>query len=133
MKVGDFVQVKNWGNIYTTYTDWFIINKIDPIYMIHYAYGDDTNYHKYISESDDRIFEIVYIDELDGLALITLSKEFNGAYVKMEDLNRLKQIYLINIQGLKKVRVMTKEELENELGCAILLVNKKVEEKTNEN
>ena len=51
----------------------------------------------------------------------------------MEDLNRLKQIYLINIQGLKKVRVMTKEELENELGCAILLVNKKAEEKTNEN
>ena len=113
MKVGDFVQVKNWGNVYTTYTDWFIINKIDPIYMIHYAYGDDTNYHKYISESDDRIFEIVYIDELEGLALITLSKEFNGAYVKMEDLNRFKQIYLINIQGLKKVRVMTKEELEN--------------------
>ena len=77
--------------------------------------------------------EIVYIDELDGLALITLSKEFNSAYVKMEDLNRLKQFYLIKIRGLKKVRVMTKEELENELGCAIILVNKKVEEKTNEN
>lgn len=133
MEKGDYVQVKNWGYEYTTYTDWFIANKIDPIYMIHYAYGDDTNYHKYISEPDDRIFEIIYIDELDGLALITLSKEFNSAYVKMEDINRLKQIYLIKIRGLKKVRVMTKEELENELGCAIILVNKKVEEKTNEN
>ena len=132
MKVGDFVQVKNWGDEYTTYTDWFIVNKIDPIYMIRYAYGDDTNYKKYVSESDNRIFEIVYLDELSGIALITLSKELNDSYTKMKDLNRLRQIHLINIRGLKKVRVMTKEELENELGCAILLVNKKVEEKTNE-
>ena len=31
MKKGDYVQVKNWGDEYTTYTDWFIVNKIDPI------------------------------------------------------------------------------------------------------
>ena len=30
MKKGDYVQVKNWGDEYTTYTDWFIVNKIDP-------------------------------------------------------------------------------------------------------
>lgn len=132
MKKGDYVQVKNWGNEYTTYTNWFIENKIDPIYMIRYAYGDNTNYKKYAPESDNRIFEIVYLDELSGIALITLSEELNDSYTKMKDLDRLRQIHLINIKGLKKVRVMTKEELENELGCAVLLVNKKVEEKTNE-
>lgn len=132
MKKGDYVQVKNWGNGYTTYTNWFIENKIDPIYMIRYAYGDNTNYKKYAPESDNRIFEIVYLDKLSGIALITLSEELNDSYTKMKDLDRLRQIYLINIKGLKKVRVMTKEELENELGCAVLLVNKKVEEKTNE-
>lgn len=132
MEKGDYVQVKNWGDEYTTYTNWFIENKIDPIYMIRYGYGDNTYYKKYAPESDNRIFEIVYLDELSGIALITLSEELNDSYTKMKDLDRLRQIHLINIRGLKKVRVMTKEELENELGCAVLLVNKKVEEKTNE-
>lgn len=132
MEKGDYVQVKNWGDEYTTYTNWFIENKIDPIYMICYGYGDNTYYKKYAPESDNRIFEIVYLDKLSGIALITLSEELNDSYTKMKDLDRLRQIHLINIKGLKKVRVMTKEELENELGCAVLLVNKKVEEKTNE-
>lgn len=132
MKKGDYVQVKNWGVEYTTCIDWFIVNKIDPIYMIRYAYGDNTNYKKYATESDNRIFEIVYLDVPSETALITLSEELNDSYTKMKDLDRLRQIHLINIKGLKKVRVMTKEELENELGCAVLLVNKKVEEKTNE-
>lgn len=132
MEKGDYVQVKNWGDEYTTYTNWFIENKIDPIYMIRYGYGDNTYYKKYAPESDNRIFEIVYLDELSGIALITLSEELNDSYTKMKDLDRLRQIHLINIKGLKKVRVMTQEELENELGCAVLLVNKKVEEKTNE-
>ena len=132
MEKGDYVQVKNWGDEYTTYTNWFIENKIDPIYMIRYGYGDNTYYKKYAPESDNRIFEIVYLDELSGIALITLCEELNDSYTKMKDLDRLRQIHLINIKGLKKVRVMTKEELENELGCAVLLVNKKVEEKTNE-
>lgn len=132
MEKGDYVQVKNWGDEYTTYTNWFIENKIDPIYMIRYGYGDNTYYKKYAPESDNRIFEIVYLDELSGIALITLSEELNDSYTKMKDLDRLRQIHLINIKGLKKVRVMTQEELENELGCAVLLVNKKVEEKINE-
>lgn len=132
MEKGDYVQVKNWGDEYTTYTNWFIENKIDPIYMIRYGYGDNTYYKKYAPESDNRIFEIVYLDELSGIALITLSEELNDSHTKMKDLDRIRQIHLINIRGLKKVRVMTKEELENELGCAVLLVNKKVEEKTNE-
>lgn len=132
MEKGDYVQVKNWGVEYTTYTNWFIENKIDPIYMIRYGYGDNTYYKKYAPESDNRIFEIVYLDKLSGIALITLSEELNDSHTKMKDLDRIRQIHLINIKGLKKVRVMTKEELENELGCAVLLVNKKVEEKTNE-
>ena len=132
MEKGDYVQVKNWGDEYTTYTNWFIENKIDPIYMIRYGYGDNTYYKKYAPESDNRIFEIVYLDKLSGIALITLSEELNDSHTKMKDLDRIRQIHLINIKGLKKVRVMTKEELENELGCAVLLVNKKVEEKTNE-
>ena len=132
MKKGDYVQVKNWGDEYTTYTNWFIENKIDPIYMIRYGYGDNTYYKKYAPESDNRIFEIVYLDKLSGIALITLSEELNDSHTKMKDLDRIRQIHLINIKGLKKVRVMTQEELENELGCAVLLVNKKVEEKTNE-
>lgn len=132
MKVGDYVQVKNWGNEYTTYTHWFIVNKIDPIYMIRYAYGDNTNYQKYKTESDDRIFKVLYVDDLSGVALITLSGELNDSYTKMEDLDRLKQIYLINIRALKEIHIMTKEEIEKELGYSFLLVNKKVEEKTNE-
>ena len=132
MEKGDYVQVKNWGDEYTTYTNWFIENKIDPIYMIRYGYGDNTYYKKYAPESDNRIFEIVYLDKLSGIALITLSEELNDSHTKMKDLDRIRQIHLINIKGLKKVRVMTQEELENELGCAVLLVNKKVEEKTNE-
>ena len=132
MEKGDYVQVKNWGDEYTTYTNWFIENKIDPIYMIRYGYGDNTYYKKYAPESDNRIFEIVYLDKFSGIALITLSEELNDSHTKMKDLDRLRQIHLINIKGLKKVRVMTQEELENELGCAVLLVNKKVEEKTNE-
>lgn len=132
MEKGDYVRVKNWGDEYTTYTDWFIANKIDPIYMIRYGYGDNTYYKKYAPESDNRIFEIVYLDKLSGIALITLSEELNDSHTKMKDLDRLRQFHLINIKGLKKVRVMTQEELENELGCAVLLVNKKVEEKTNE-
>ena len=132
MEKGDYVRVKNWGDEYTTYTDWFIENKIDPIYMIRYGYGDNTYYKKYAPESDNRIFEIVYLDKFSGIALITLSEELNDSHTKMKDLDRIRQIHLINIKGLKKVRVMTQEELENELGCAVLLVNKKVEEKTNE-
>lgn len=132
MKVGDYVQVKNWGNEYTTYTDWFIVNKIDPIYMIRYAYGDNTNYQKYKTESDDRIFKVLYVDELSGVALITLSGELNTSRIKMENLDRFRQVHLIDIRALKEIHIMTKEEIEKKLGYSFLLVNKKVEEKTNE-
>ena len=127
MKIGDYVHVKNWGSMYSTCYDWFLerVNngKVDIKYAIHYAYGDDSNYEKYgISDSDERVFEILYVDYADKKALITLPKNpFVLDFHEFKDFNILDQVFLINIDALEEIRIMTQKEIEKVFGCKIII------------
>ena len=86
-------------------------------------YGDDSNYEKYgISDSDERIFEILYVDYADKKALITLTRSpFVLDFRKFEDYNTLNQVFLINIDALEEIRIMTQKEIEKVFGCKIII------------
>jgi len=125
MKIGDCVHVKNWGSMYSTCYDWFLerVNngKVDIKYAIHYAYGDNSNYEKYgTSDSDERIFEILYIDRAENKALIALVINFVDC-VKFADYNKLDQVFLINLEALEQVRIVTQKEIEEKFGCKVII------------
>lgn len=127
MEIGDYVHVKNWGSMYSTCYSWFLerVNngKIDIKYAIHYAYGDDSNYEKYgTNDSDERIFEILYIDRAENKALITLAKSpFVFGFRKFEDFNTFDQVFLINLEALEQIRIVTQKEIEEKFGCKIII------------
>jgi len=124
IKVGDIVKVKNWGRCYTTNTPWFIKNFtniviVDPECIINYAYDDNEMYKKYyIMNSDPNEYRVLYIS--DGLALIT-----DECFLRKFDGSIRKAVYLISFDGLKKIKKMTKAEIERELGYEIEIIGER--------
>lgn len=125
MKVGDLVRVTNWGGGYTTNSAWFLdhIHDLDVNYLIRYAYNDSTNFLKR-KNNDDRIFEVLYIDDaLAPNALITLAPD-------LMDYNDddYKKVFLIGCNNLElanepEVHSMTLKEIEKELGYKVSIVS----------
>lgn len=108
IKPMDVVKVADWGDMYDTCTPWFKEHKdnISIDWIIRYAYGDVSNYEqrKY---TDDNAYIVLYVD--GDKALISLYAENT-------------KVYLINVDALYRVRKMTLEEIEKELGYKIKLI-----------
>jgi len=109
-RVGDTVQVTDWGEMFSRCTDFFDKhhNEIVYNYMVRYAYGDNSNFIER-NNADSSEYVVLYV--YDGKALISKSLA-SGA------------VYLINTKGLKPVNVveMTLAEIERQLGCRICIV-----------
>lgn len=109
IKVNDTVQVTDWGSIHDTCRLWFEDhkNEIKFDWGIRYAYQDAENYED-CQYTDNNTYVVLYVDEQEKKALISL----HTAYTK---------VYLIDLDVLVPVRVMTMEEIEKELGYKIKL------------
>lgn len=109
IKVGDTVQVTDWGSMYDTCRIWFEdhIKEIKFDWVIRYAYQDTENYED-CQYTDDNAYVVLYVDEREEKALISL----HTADTK---------VYLINLGALVPVRVMTMGQIEKELGYKIKL------------
>ena len=63
---GDIVFVKNWGNAYTTFQDWFVSRiknphpDFNPEWAVRYAFGDERNYAE-CCHSDKRKYKVLYV------------------------------------------------------------------------
>ncbi len=125
MKIGDYVRVKSWGGLFSTYSAWFLdhVHDLDVNYLIRYAYNDSTNYFGR-KNNDDRIFEVLYVDDaLAPNALITLAADF----MEYSD-DDYKKIFLIACRDLELVnksekRAMTLKEIEEELGYKVSIIS----------
>ena len=103
-KVGDMVGIANWGDRYTTHTDWFIehINELNPEWLVHYAYNEMDD-----DPTKDEAYEVIFADYEDDKYLI-------------RETSFCPRVYLVNHNALCKR--MTLEEIEKELGYKIKLV-----------
>lgn len=110
LRVGDTVQVKDWGEMFCHCVDFFDKhhNEIVYNYMVRYAYGDNRNYVE-CRNADSSEYVVLYV--YDERALISESVA-EGA------------VYLINTRALKPVNVveMTLAEIERQLGYRICIV-----------
>lgn len=115
IKVGDIVKVKDWGEGYSCAMDWFIRNDIHSQLMIRYAYGDSRNYDMYNSDTGKKDpFEYEVLAVADDKALIAEPSNYSNT-----------QAFLVRTEALiniKEIRHMTIEEIENELGYPIEII-----------
>ena len=115
INVGDIVKVKDWGESYSCFMEWFLNNHIDSQLMIRYAYGDSHNYDVYNSdtgEKDTSKYEVLAV--ADGNALIAKPSNCGNT-----------QAFLIRTKALvntKEIHHMTIEEIEDELGYPIEII-----------
>ena len=107
IKVNDTVRVIDWGDMYDTCRIWFEDhkNELKFDWVIRYAYQDTENYED-CQYTDNNAYVVLYVDEREEKALISL----HTADTK---------VYLINLDAIVPVRVMTMEQIEKELGYKI--------------
>lgn len=84
IKTGDWVQVINNGQSYTTYPEW-LYNKVDYQHVKNYVYGD------------------MPFNGLIGRVIVIGNHE-NDKSQKMIGLEAEDGVYIINIEGVKKVK-----------------------------
>lgn len=110
IKVNDTVQVTDWGNMYDISKLWFEdhINEIKFDWVIRYAYGDTENYKK-CQYTDNNAYVVLYVDEREEKALISLYTANT-------------KVYLINVNDLVPVKVMTMEQIVEEFGYRIKII-----------
>ena len=115
INVGDIVKVKDWGESYSSAMDWFLNNHIDNQLMIRYAYGDSSNYDIYNSDTGKKdTFEYEVLAVANDKALIAESSHYGNTRAFL-----VRTEALINI---KEIRYMTIEEIEDELGYPIEII-----------
>lgn len=118
INVGDIVKVKNWGESYSSAMDWFLRNQndIDSQLMIRYAYGDSHKYDVYNSDTGKKdTFEYEVLAVADDKALIAEPSHYGNNT----------QAFLIRTEALiniKEIHHMTIEEIEDELGYPIEII-----------
>ena len=125
-KVGDIVQIRDWGAMCSTYSDWFVRNAhlLDIDWIARYAYGDNRNYLKYNNkekdDNDKRKYKILYLDMCeDNCSHYALIESLN------EPNNENEQVFLMSIYGIKPLKKqMTLEEVEKALGYEIEIIEK---------
>lgn len=115
INVGDIVKVKDWGESYSSAMDWFLNNHIDNQLMIRYSYGNSRNYDIYNSNTGKKdTFEYEVLAVADDKALIAEPSNYNNT-----------QAFLVRIEALiniKEIHHMTIEEIEDELGYPIEII-----------
>lgn len=87
IKVGDWVEVVNYGDSYTTHTDFFVKNNVPIQYCVNYCYGSHL--------SNGERGRVLFI--ADNKAII------QSAFVDDTDFEFEDAIYLIGLKGLRKV------------------------------
>ena len=116
INVGDIVKVKDWGESYSYAMDWFFQNDINSQLMIRYGYGDNRKFDTYNSdtgEKDTLKYEVLAVAE--GKALIA-EPSYYGTNT---------QAFLVRTEALiniKEIHHMTIEEIEDELGYPIEII-----------
>ncbi len=110
IKVGDIVQVTDWGCMYDVNKPWFMghKNELKTDWLIRYAYGDREKYEQ-CQHTDDDPYIVLYIDEQGKKALISLCVADT-------------KVYLIDLDATALVRVMTMEQVVKEFGYRIKIV-----------
>ena len=119
IKVGDIVNVVDWGNMYVSNVSWFEQNfdALDKDWIIRYAFGDDSKYSEFDDDTLDKTeYKVLFIGK---------HNLFNRtvALITKDDISS--RVYLIDLDGLKIKTVpkkMTKAEIEKELGYEIDIV-----------
>ena len=116
IKIGDTVQVTDWGEEYTTDYAWFEKHRDVPFrYVICYAYDEHDNY-KNRRLTDNRLFKVLYVDRVSNKVLITENDNFDWPG----------RVYLVGCEGIKPCcRSMTLKEIEQKLGYKIIIIDKK--------
>lgn len=118
IKIGDTVQVTDWGAEYTTDYGWFEKHRDVPFrYVICYAYDERDNY-KNRRFTDDRLFKVLYVDHVSNKVLITLLENDNFDWAPG-------RVYLVGCEGIEPCCPMTLEEIEQKLGYKIIIIDKK--------
>lgn len=118
INIGDIVKVKDWGDSYSYAMDWFMQNDISSQLMIRYAYGDGRKYDEYNDETgfkDSLKYKVLAV--ANGKALIT-------EYDKYDNYDN-SPAYVVGVNALiniKEIHRMTVEEIENELGYPIEII-----------
>ena len=122
IKVGDIVNVVDWGRVYSTNVSWFKNNfgALNRDWIIRYAFGDSSNYLKFRNASlDGTKYKVLFIGKHNICnSLVALIAE-DYAY---------SPVYLIGLDGLSKYippKKMTQKEIEKELGYKIEIVKDK--------
>ena len=101
---GDIVNVTDWSGVHPAHYNWFIEHrkKIEVGWLIRYAYGMDVK----ATAIPDQDFEVLYVDEEDGTALIELVCAGTHPLV-----------FLVDVKALKKRKAkLTIEELKELVG-----------------
>lgn len=88
IKVGDWVEVVNFGAGYTTHTDFFVRNNIPIQYCVNYCYGSNLN--------NGDVGKVLFIAEDKAVIQSTVADCCDFAF---DD-----AIYLVGLSGLKKVK-----------------------------
>lgn len=118
IKIGDTVQVTDWGAAYTIDYGWFEKHRDVPFrYVICYAYNERDNY-KNRRFTDDRLFKVLYVDRVSNKVLITLLENDNFDWAPG-------RVYLVGCEGIEPCCPMTLEEIEQKLGYKIIIIDKK--------
>ena len=116
INVGDIVKVKDCGESYSSAMDWFLNNHIDNQLMIRYAYGDSRKYDLYNSDTGKKdTFEYEVLAVADDKALIAEPSNYYNAT----------RAFLVRTEALiniKEIHHMTIEEIEDELGYSIEII-----------
>ena len=121
---GDIVFVKNWGNGYTTFSDWFVSrmknSDFEPEWAVRYAYADDSNY-KNCCHNDKRKYKVLYV------SYDACSKKTN---VLIEEAGySASKVYLINANGLVgNVLRVTMRDIEEKFGGKIEIIAEEEDE-----
>ena len=127
-KVGDIVQIKDWGAMCSTYNDWFIKNAhlLDIDWIARYAYGDNRNFQKYnkmtVEKDDKRKYKILYLDMSEDN--YTPAYSHYALIEPFDESSPYKQVFLMSIYGIKPLKKqMTLEEVEEALGYEIEIID----------
>ena len=118
---GDIVFVKNWGNAYTTFSDWFVRRIKDkdfnPEWAVRYAYDDDSNFKDYCWD-DKRRYKVLYVscDANSRKTQVLIEEALHSPLTSSK-------VYLINADGLVgEVQRVTMQDIEKEFGCKIEII-----------
>lgn len=115
INVGDIVKVKDWGESYSCFMEWFLNNHIDSQLMIRYAYGDSRKYDVYNSDTGEKdTFRYEVLAVADDKALIAEPSNYNNTRAFL-----IRTSALLNIN---EIHHMTIEEIEDELGYPIEII-----------